>query len=265
MSLITHRDITDAIESVAPRRLQEDYDNTGYQTGNPLQRCTGVLLCVDLTTDILDEAVSKGCNLVITHHPLLFRATKSILPGDRVNDVLIEAIKRGVTVYSCHTSIDNTPVCGVSWQMAKMLGLKDVSTLTSGDTTTPGAGAIGTLPVPLTHTEFVSLVKKTFNSPVARCSHPVNRDSLISRVALCGGAGGDFIPDAVKEGADAYVTSDCKHNMFIDLTDHIFLVDIGHFESEECTKQIFCDIISKKFANFAVCKSQTEKNPINYL
>lgn len=265
MRLITHSDITDAIENVAPRNLQEGYDNSGYQTGNPLQECKGVLVCVDLTPDILDEAVSKGCNLVITHHPVLFRATKTIVPGDRVNDVIIEAIRRGITIYSCHTSIDNTPVNGVSWQMAGMLGLKDITTLTTGDTVTPGAGAVGNLPSPLTHAEFVSLVKKTFNSPIARCSHPADPGKRIKRVALCGGAGGDFISDAVKSGADAYVTSDCKHNMFIDLTDHIFLVDIGHFESEECTKQIFCDILNKKFANFAVCKSQTEKNPINYL
>jgi len=260
-----HQDIIDIIEQAAPRCRQESYDNTGWQCGDPAAPCTGVMLCVDVTQPVIDEARARGCNLIITHHPLLFRATRTILPGDRVNDCLISAIRGGIAIYSCHTAIDNTPDYGVSFAMARALGLTAVTTLTPGPVDGSGCGAVGNLRAPLTARQLVELVKRTFGSPVARCSHVPDTYETISRVALCGGAGADFIPDAIRAGAQAYITSDSKHNQFIDLTDRIFLIDIGHFESEECTKQIFYDIISKKMPTFALYKSTAEINPINYL
>lgn len=266
---ITIRDIVNAIEEVAPRRLQESFDNTGLQCGTLDRFCTGVLLCVDLTYDIVMEAKERGCNLIITHHPLLFHAIKRVDGEGRVQEALVAAIVNDITVYSCHTAIDNAPE-GISYMMAHKLGLGNLSVLEERHDDTLGAvgsGVIGELPEPMSRREFVEHVKKTFGSPVTRCSDPhTGRDTEpVSLVALCGGAGGFLLDKAVEMGVDAYVTSDCKYNQFLDYAYELFLVDIGHYESEECAKEIFYHIITKKFPNFAVYNSQVEQNPIKYL
>lgn len=260
---VTERDIIAALEAVAPLNLQESYDNTGVQVADPSRPCTGVLLCVDLTEDIIREAQQKGCNLIVTHHPLMFRPVKSLQQRNRVEQTLVSAIRAGIDIYSCHTSIDNAPAVSVSHTMARMLGLRNVRTLVPVNADGAGSGAVGNLPEPISYSEAVQKIKATFHSPVARCA-PAPDSSPVSRIALCGGAGADFIPDAIAAGAQLYLTSDCKHNHFLDHVGGIFLVDIGHFESEECTKQIFYQIISEKFPNFAVYKSEIEKNPITY-
>ena len=129
------KEIIAAIEDFAPPRLQESYDNTGYQVGDPEAEATGALLCVDVTEEIIDEAVAKGCNLIISHHPLIFRGLKSVTGANRPERALAKAILSGVTVYSSHTATDST-VGGVSWRMAEMLGLRDVNVLVPSS---PGA------------------------------------------------------------------------------------------------------------------------------
>lgn len=267
--IVTARDVVNAIEEVAPRRLQESFDNTGLQCGTLDRFCTGVLLCVDLTYDIVMEAKERGCNLIITHHPLLFHAIKRVDGEGRVQEALVAAIVNDITVYSCHTAIDNAPG-GISHMMALKLGLKDLSVLDDRHDETLGAvgsGILGVLPEPMSRQDFVAHVKKTFNSPVARCSDPdTGRDTeTVTLVALCGGAGSFLLDKAVEMGADAYVTSDCKYYLFLDYAYELFLVDIGHYESEECAKEIFYHIITKKFPNFAVYYSQVEQNPIKYI
>lgn len=257
------RDIINVVEAFAPRSLQEEYDNSGIQTAPDVDRaCTGVMLSVDVTPEVVDEALASGCNLLLAHHPLLFRGVKSLTGATPVESALIKAVKGDLTIYCCHTSLDNAPA-GVSARMASMLGLKDVRTLDEVGPDT-GSGAIGMLETPLSPREFVALVKETFGSPVARCSDPVAHGS-ISRVALCGGSGAFLIPKAVGAGADVFLTSDMKYHDFTDWGGRIFLVDIGHHESENCTKDIFHHIITEKFPNFAVRYSLKDTNPINYL
>lgn len=257
-------DIINALESKVPPVWQESYDNTGVQILDGDSECTGALLCVDLTRDILDEAVTRNCNLVITHHPLLFRPRKSFQGRDRVESLTVEAIRRGINIYSCHTSVDNAPLIGVSWVMARRLGLQDIHCLTTGDDNTPGSGAIGTLRETLPLGTLVERVKQAFGSPVVRSSS-ANLDAPVRRVALCGGAGAEFITDAIDRHADVYINSDSKLNYFLDYADRIILLDIGHYEAEECTKEIFYDIITEKFPNFALYKSTSESNPVHYL
>lgn len=265
----TCRDIIDAVESVAPPRLQESYDNTGVQVGRLDRPCTGVLLCVDLTDRIVDEAAARGCNLIVTHHPLLFHPLKSITGEGRVQQALVKAIRGDITVYSCHTAIDNAPG-GVSFAMASRLGLAGVAALEERSDARLGAvgsGVIGELEQPLSPLQLVDRVKAAFHSPVTRCSDPgaLAPGREIRRVALCGGAGAFLLDRAIALGADAFITSDTKYNLFLDCARDIFLVDIGHFESEECVKEIFYHIIRKKIPTFAVYKSEIESNPIIYL
>jgi len=267
--ILTNRDIIDTIEQVAPRRLQEDYDNTGLQCGSLDRICSGVLLCVDLTADIVDEACRHGCSLIVTHHPLLFKPIRQVTGEGRVQSALVAAVKADITVYSCHTAVDNAPN-GISHVMASKLGLVSCFVLenrTDSQLGSVGSGVVGMLPSPVAPAEFVALVKQTFGSPVARCSDPARlaEAHMIRRVALCGGAGSFLIERAVEVGADAFLTSDTKFNCFLDCASDIFLVDIGHFESEECSKEIFHHVITKKFPNFAVYYSKIEENPIKYL
>ncbi len=258
------KEIIAAIEAYAPPSLQEGYDNTGYQTGNPEEEATGALLCVDVTEDTVREALEKGCNLIISHHPLLFRGVKCVIGRDRPERVLAEAIRRGITIYSSHTAMDSANG-GVSWRMAASLGLVGVEVLVpsraGADT---GLGVVGDLPEAMPIADFLPLVKEAFGCEVLRVSR-FSELQTVRRVALCGGAAGEFLPEAIASGAQVYVTADCKLNQFLDHAGDIVLVDAGHFETEECTKRIFFDVITEKFPNFAVCYSETEKNPIIYL
>ncbi|MCM1071259.1 MAG: Nif3-like dinuclear metal center hexameric protein [[Clostridium] fimetarium] len=256
---VTNRQIIEAIEEYAPLSLQESWDNSGWQVGDPSAECRGVLLCVDLTPEVLAEAVAKGCDLVVTHHPLIFRGIKKLVGRDRVTECLTEAVRRGVSVYSSHTSTDAAPA-GVSAEMARMLGLTGVAPLDAS-----GLGAVGDLPNPLPWALFADKVKDTFGCASLRLSRPAPGMETVGRVALCGGAGGDFIGEAIEAGADVYVTADCKHNLFLDRRDEILLIDAGHFETEQCTKALFKRVISEKFPNFAVWESEAEENPVLYV
>ncbi len=260
---MTNADIINAINEYAPLSLQEDWDNSGVQLGWSADECRGVLLCVDVTPAIVAEARERGCNLIVSHHPLIFKGLRSITGENPVQRAVLDAIRSGITVYSAHTSLDSA-VGGISYTMARMLGAEVCAPLAPGkpgDDT--GLGVVATLPAPLSQAEFAELVKKTFGSPVCRCS--AGTGAPISRIAMCGGAGGEFIPAAKAAGAQAYLTSDVRYHDFVDHGNDLFIVDIGHFESESCAKEIFYRVITEKFPNFAVYYSRNEKNPINYL
>lgn len=256
-------DIIAAVSSYAPRQLQESWDNSGLQVGDVTVPCTGVLLALDPTPEVVSEAVARGCNLVITHHPLLFRGLKCISGATPVERAVIEALRHGITVYSAHTSLDSAPG-GVSAEMAAMIGAQVISPLQPSDSNpAAGLGVVAELPHALAAEELISRVKDAFGTHPLRCSQ-VPREK-IKRIALCGGAGGEFIADAVAAGAQAYITAEVRYHDFVDRGKDIFIIDIGHHESESCAKNIFYRIISEKFPNFAVYNSELEKNPINYL
>lgn len=255
------KELIAAIEEVAPLRLQESYDNTGLQVGDPDAEATGTLLCVDATASVVDEAARRGYNVIVSHHPLLFHGVKCVAGRSRPEVVLAEAIRRGITIYSSHTALDNSSQ-GISHRMARMLGLHDVSTLvpaTPGGT--EGFGAVGALARPLSPAEFLELVNSTFHCAALRYSagYPGRE---ICRVALCGGSAAEFLPQAIAAGAQAYVTADCKLNQFLDYADRILLVDAGHYETEQCAVDIFSEILTEKFPNFAVATSTAECNPV---
>lgn len=258
---MTNSDIITAVEARFPLSGQESWDNSGWQCGDPEAECTGVLLCVDVSEAILDEAKQRGCNLVVAHHPLIFNAVRSIVSdGGRVNPCVMQAIAGGISIYSSHTACDCAPG-GVSYADGLLLGLESLETLD----TESGLGVIGNLPEPMPWRGFLDKVKSTFGIPCLRHSAVPADDFTVSRVAICGGAAAEFLPLAYERGAQAYVTADCKHNTFPDVGRRpIILVDAGHFETEVCTKELFYRAITEKFPNFAVWKSTTEQNPVKY-
>lgn len=366
MTGVKIKDIMQAIEEFAPRALQEDYDNAGLQVGDPDDACSGVLLSLDVSEATVEEAAERGCNLIITHHPLLFKGVKSISPATQTGRILLAAIRKGIAIYAAHTNLDNARG-GVSWRMAEKLGLTDVSVLqpqcgklakvvvfVPGDYVesvkaamfAAGAGNIGDYdscayrmsgtgsfrPRPTAHpfvgeagkvhfepeerlevivpawkadgvvramakahpyeepaydiiplanadaysgsgvvgnisptpvSEFAALLKRIFGVAAVRFGGDMSRE--VRRVAMCGGSGAAFITDAIRSGADIYVTGDLKYHDYTTYLSQIRLADIGHYESEQCTKEIFYGLIQKKMPNFATYSAMTDKNPVNYI
>lgn len=264
-------EIISAIEAFAHPGLQESWDNTGWQLlpVSPDTECSGVLSCLDVTPVVVDEAIAEGCNLIISHHPLIFKGLRHITGVTEGEHAVIRALQAGVSIYSSHTALDSAPQ-GVSHRLGLMLGLVDMTVLSpqpSADPSAPqtGLGIVGTFPSPMTREALIADVKTVYGSPVVRCSAGPYTSAPIRKLALCSGSGGEFIPAAIAAGADAYITSDTRYHDFVDFGKRIFIIDTGHFESEKCTKSIFSSIISEKFPNFAVRMSRTEQNPVNYI
>ena len=257
------RDITGALEAFAPLSLQDGFDNAGLQIGLTEDvDTTGVLLCLDVNEDVVEEAVRKGCNLVVSHHPLLFHPCKSITGADYIQRTIMKAIRSGVAIYSAHTNLDNAQG-GVNYKMAEKLGLKDVKVLQpkSEDPAT-GAGLFGHLPSPVSHDNFISQVKKLFHAQSVRCNRWTGQ--RVSRVALCGGAGAFLIPDAIKAGADVFITGEIGYHRFFGYENDIMLMEIGHYESEQYTREILRKVLCSQFPELRVIDTETDTNPIRY-
>lgn len=361
------QDITACLETAAPPVYQESYDNAGLLTGAPDWEVAGVLATLDATEEVIAEAVERGCNLVVAHHPILFRGLKKLSGGGYVERALIRAIKQDVAIYAAHTNLDNV-LQGVNALIAEKLGLQDrrilapkdgplrklftfapvaaaekvrqalfdagaghigayaeasfnasgTGTFMAGPGTHPyvgeegrrheepeikievilpahlsgrvlralmaahpyeevaydlvalenadagvGAGIVGTLDTPMEEAAFLSLVKDRMEAPLVR--HTPLRGKPVERVAVCGGAGSFLTGEAIRAGADAFVSADFKYHEFFDADNQIIIADIGHYESEQFTPDIFCRLIRERFPNFAPLKSRIRTNPINYL
>jgi dinuclear metal center YbgI/SA1388 family protein len=361
------KEILQLIEQLAPLPLQEDFDNSGLQVGDANREVMGALLCIDVTENVIEEAISLNCNLIISHHPLAFKPFKSLIGSTYVERCMINAIKNDIVIYAAHTNLDNA-IDGVNFQLAKMLGLQNVRILSSQknallklvtfvpDThaenvrtalfnagagnignydscsynlsgegtfrakeganpfvgeigeihsekevrietilprykqnevlrsllavhpyeepaydfyplenkwTQAGSGVVGELPEPMPEQEFLYLLKDVFNLSTIKHTKLQNRD--IRDVAICGGSGAFLIPQAIGYGADAFVTGEAKYNDFYDVDGRLLFAVVGHYESEICTKDIFFEVISKKFPTFVLHKSAFDSNPVKYL
>lgn len=360
-------DITSAIEEYAPLSLQENYDNSGMQVGDKHWEATGALLCVDVTEDVVDEAIENGVNLIISHHPLLFKGIKSLTGSNYIERCIIKAVSNDIAIYSAHTNMDNADK-GVSYRMAEKLGLENITSLSpisgmlmkisvfvpeshaeavrsaifsagagmignydscsynmagygtfrakeganpycgeigelhcedevrieavfpsykkdevvrrmqkahpyeepaydiirlENNIKNTGSGAIGELMCPMDEVDFLERIKSIFRCGMLK--HSALTGNKIRRVAMCGGSGSFLINEAMKAGADVYITAEIGYHDYYRAEGDILLVDAGHYETEQCTKDIFCDIITKKFPTFAVHYSKVGMNPVNYL
>ena len=255
------RDIAAAIESFAPLSLQESYDNAGLIVGRMDDDVHKALLAVDVTEEVIAEAVAEGCDMIITHHPIIFHAMKRFNSASQTERCVEEAIRRGIVLYAAHTNLDSTPD-GMSWRVAQMLGLKNIAVMQPTNTEGAGFGVVGELAEALPSADFMRRVMERFDVKALRHSDVVKPE--IRKVAICTGSGGSLIDDARKSGADIYLTADLRYNDFMRHENAIILADMGHFESEYCAIQILFDILSKKIPIFAVRKSVCSRNPVNY-
>ena len=249
------RQIVEPLELIAPKSTQEGWDNSGFLVGDPNSIAEAAVVGLDCTLDLVEEAVEKGANLIITHHPLIFKGIKSIIPNNYVGRIITELIKHNIVLYSAHTNLDKAEN-GVSRLMANRLGLTDCEVLSE-----EGFGLVGELCKPMDCVKFVHNVKELFGVSSLRCSRPVT--GLITKVAVCGGAGRDFISNAISAEAQAYVTGDIGyHNFYTE--EGFMLLDIGHYESEVEVAEFIKNIVSENFTNFAVYVTERNNNPIYY-
>jgi len=360
------KEVIKILEDVAPLGMQESYDNSGLNIGNPNNDISGVLCTIDLTEEVLDECIQLGANLIVAHHPLIFGGLKSITGKGYIERIVIKAIKKDIAIYAGHTNFDNIPG-GVNAMICTKIGLEDCSILApikdqllklvtfapqeqaskirealfsagagkignydqcsfhlegtgsfrGSENTTPfvgkkeeihfekevrievilptylknkvvsnliqahpyeevaydlyplanenpfaGAGMIGKLNNEITIHDFLSQLKKTFNADGIR--YTGNPKKKISTVAVCGGSGSFLINKAKAKRADVFVTGDLKYHQFFDADDRLSLIDIGHFESEQFTKDVFYESVMKKIPKFAVHLSKVTTSPIKY-
>ena len=253
-------DVIRVIEEFAPLGIQEKWDNSGLCIGSPDDEVSSVLIGLDCTPELVDEAVSCGADMIVTHHPLIFSGLKKISPDDQVGAAVIKAVKNGIAIYAAHTSADKV-LAGVSGAMAARLGLESVRILDEDGEGT-GLGVVGDLPEPLTAAEAMVLVKERFGLKAMRTSKPI--EGMISRVAMCGGSGGSLIGAAIASGAQLYISGDISyHNFFT--KDDFMIMDIGHYESEIEIVDILFSLLRKKFPTFAVRITQNMYgNPVYY-
>lgn len=253
-----------ALEQFAPLPLQESWDNAGLQVGLTEAEVSGALLCLDVNESIIDEAIAKGCNLIVSHHPLLFRGLKQVGDSNYVQRCVIKAIKNDIVVVSMHTNLDNAKD-GVNWKIAEKLGLTDVEFFAqkSVDGVEAGSGVVGYLAEPQAAAVFVQTVKARFQVACAQCNELLERP--IRKVAICGGAGDFLLDDAVSQGADAFITGEMHYHQYFDYEQKIQICVIGHYQSEQYTTEVFADIISKACPEVRTVIAETNTNPIIYI
>lgn len=359
------QEVVSYLELLAPRHYAQDFDNTGLLTGDSQTKVSGVLITLDCLENVVDEAIAKDCNLIISFHPIIFKGLKNLRPDDYVNKVIVKAIKNDIAIYATHTALDNAKH-GVSYRMAQELELKNIKilipkkgiikklvtyipekdfeevrnalfdagagnlgnyeecsysytgtgTFKGNEKSNPqigdkgrridvtekllsvsylphlqhsilktlfkthpyeqvayeisqlenayqdiGMGAIGELKNEMSIDDFLKLAKNTFNTGVIKHSTPQLKK--VKKIAMLGGSGAFGIKDALKSEADVYITADLKYHDFFQ-GEKILLCDIGHYESEQFTKNLLHEYLSKKFSNFAILCASAQTNPVNY-
>jgi len=360
------QEVADILEELAPLPLAEDFDNVGLLVGDPQQTVSGILVTLDTLETVVEEAIQKNCNLIVSFHPIVFSGLKKITGRTYVERVVIKAIEHGISIYSMHTALDNVSQ-GVNHKICEVLGilnprvlipktgtikklityvpeastekvkealfaagggtignyshcsfvLEGTGSFRPGERANPvlgsigathyekenqvhmtfpaqvekdllkalfenhpyeevayeiysldnrhqllGMGMIGTLKVPMEEEEFLQHLKEKMQTPCIR--HSALRGKLIHKVAVLGGSGAFAIGAAMAQGADLFITADIKYHQFYEAENRLVIADIGHYESEQYTKNLLADYLTKKIPNFAIALSESITNPIKY-
>lgn len=259
-------EIKEILETWAPSQYAEEYDNVGLITGNSAAEITGILICLDSVEETIREAQKLGCNLIVAHHPIVFKGLKKINGANYVQRTIIEAIKNDIGIYAIHTNLDNI-ITGVNKKIADLLHLVNTRILSTklfsaSDKEAVGAGIIGEYPAPIKTDEFLLMLRKNMDLPLIKHTH-LCKDQ-VSKVALCGGSGSFLISAAVKEKADVFITADLKYHEFFDADSQIILIDIGHYESEKFTVDLIADYLLNFIPSHLIHKTTCKTNPVQY-
>lgn len=282
------KEIISALEEFAPLALQDGYDNAGLQIGLAKDAdATGALLCLDVTEEVVDEAIQKGCNLIVSHHPLIFRKLARICDENYVQRTVRKAIKNDITIVSMHTNMD-AAMGGVNFKIAEKLGLKNIQFFGGEkevDGVKGGNGIIGEIDDEeilqavkagnlsaevkeqfadgIAADDLVLMLRERFHVECVQCNQLLRRQ--IKKVALCGGAGAFLLSQAIAAGADAFITGEMSYHEYFGHEQEIQICVIGHYQSEQFTSEIFRDVIEEKCPGVKCFISEINTNPILYL
>jgi dinuclear metal center YbgI/SA1388 family protein len=259
------QNVTNYLEELAPLSYAENFDNVGLLVGDYTTKVTGVLVTLDSIEETVDEAIAKNCNLIVSFHPIIFSGLKKLNGNTYVERVVLKAIKNNIAIYAMHTALDNKKN-GVNGKICEVLGLKNTEILIPKSNIntqeTIGMGMIGELETEMNETAFLRFVKSTMKTECIRHSELLGKS--IKKVAVLGGSGSFAIENAIALHADAYISSDFKYHDFFKAEKQILLADIGHYESEQFTKNLLVEYLTKKFTNFAIILAEKSTNPIYY-
>jgi dinuclear metal center YbgI/SA1388 family protein len=222
------------------------------QVGDPECDIQSVLLTTDVTPEVVDEAIMRGCQLIVSHHPLLFHGLKQVCGQTPQARVVEQAIRHGIAIYSAHTNLD-VAADGINVRLAKKFGLSGLRCMRED-----GLGIIGQLKEPIAYVDFLRLVSETLQTTYIRYTRPAKK--MVQSIAICGGSGAELIEDAVAQGADVLLTADCKYHEFQDADGRIGLVDIDHWVSERHAREIFRDILSPLGVECLI--SEADRTPV---
>ncbi len=225
--------IMNALERIAPRSLAEDWDNPGLLVGSFSQKVSRLMIALDVDDAVVDEAIERSADMIVAHHPAIFRGMKQLRTDLPLGRRLAKLVTHGIAVAAAHTNLDIARG-GVNDVLAAHLGLEKLAAfVVTGETdgAVESLGRIGTLPAPVSIEDFAAHVKKSLNVSHVRLAAAPDRP--VRRVAVCGGAGAEFIDRAVIRGADVYVTGDVKyHDAQRAIEQGMHIVDAGHFGTE---------------------------------
>jgi dinuclear metal center YbgI/SA1388 family protein len=242
------------LDSFAPFSTQLDFDNAGFQCGDRNAEFKTVVVALDCTEKVVDFAIENGAELIVTHHPLIFKPLKSVMK----DSLVLRLIKNGITLISAHTNLDMAKG-GVCDLLCEKLGLSNVKGFDKTESSV-FAGKIGVLKSEQSPEEFAKLVGSALETTVRAVLGSKN----IKTVGVCSGSGGDLFEEAIRIGADAFVTGDVKHSLFIEAENNgITLIDGGHFATENIIVKPLCDLLKKQFPDAKILPF--EQNPLKFI
>lgn len=254
------KEVAAALERFAPLPLQESYDNAGLQIGLTVaEDVSGVLLCLDVTEEVVLEAERKGCNLIVAHHPLLFRPLRRVTGDTQVERCVAMAIRKGICIYAAHTNLDNAPG-GVNFMIAEKLGLQQVEFLQPLKGMDGGSGIVGCLESADAPQDFLNRVARTFQ--VEGLCHNRGPQQPVRKIAVCGGAGDFLLDDAIRCGADVFLTGEMGYHRYFGHDDEILIGVLGHYQSEQYTIQLLERILKADFPDLRTVITEVNTNPI---
>ena len=243
------KDIIENIEKNYPPCLAYDWDNSGLFFGDIEKDIQKVLVTLDITPEIIDQAVDNGADMVLAHHPITMGGIKTLADGAMISDMVINAVKNDICIYSAHTNMD-TAKDGINQKLAELFELKDIIILENDKPFDDcGLGRVGNLENEMMLSDFCQLVKEKLNTPFVRVC---GDERKIKRVAVASGSCSEYVPTAIKKGADVIITADMKYHHCIEFVyDGIAIIDAGHFPTENIVKDMFKEILTDVEVIFA--------------
>lgn len=230
-------DYLNELRCVIPEEMQEEWDNTGIQVNTGDKDIKKVLAALEITADVIEEAIDKSADMIVTHHPLIFGGTKSINSENALGRYLIKLIKEDIAVYSCHTNFDKLPG-GNNDTLCKLMGLTDVEYIAGDDITRMGECR------PQTLREFAEKLAEALDADIEEFHIVGNPDEVIEKVGCCTGAGSEYLEIAKVCGCDLFVTGDLKHHEARTAEEAgICVIDAGHYGTEKIFPKAFIDIM----------------------